>query len=117
MPGPWDFIIRYELQFYFCPNQFLGEALSSQIEEHKKMWCTSIVGFVHGQAVTGIFACPRFSASRHVRQGICLDPVRQEVKVPSPDIFDFNTYRNATIRSTINYVGTIDTGQKATSAI
>ena len=38
---------------------------------------------------TGIFTWyPRVLPSRHVRQGIYLDPVRQGVKVPSPDIFD-----------------------------
>ena len=50
---------------------------------------------------TGIFTlCPRALPSRHVCQGVCFDPVRQGVKVPSPDTFDFNWLGSSPLRRT-----------------
>ena len=98
--------IPYHTVPYHTPDQPIRNEigylkLATRVVGHSELWPTwqrwwladdsgNYSGFQWSGVCqyTGIFNwCPQFLLSRHVRHGTFLDPVRQGVKVVSPDMF------------------------------
>ena len=78
---------QHIMYVYYCCRSERENKMAQKINHDKEN--TYFVCYGQAFSKNGDFSwCPRILPLRPVRQGICLDPVCQVVKVPSPDIFE-----------------------------